>query len=405
MVLLKNRHSNFSILRGPAPFAVGAGDLTSNPSHPWRAVAAGNLDNDPYDEIVAVRKVTASGVPNLVVTKAEAASCAVSATIASATIGGPSDSDWLDVAIGNFDGKGNVIALLKAAHANITLLRFRQPGILNVFHRSDLDPNPNQHWKALAVLGDIDGDGIDELIAAREVSDGKTATVLVFKWTGSAFRLFASSTFGNNSKSNWTGMTVGDFNADRRKAIVLQKNDQSNFAVLDLPKGATALRVLATANLDSANGQEWRGVAATDWLGGDQGASELIAVRAAHDSYPDRHLRLRESIPSHTSRLGPGAYQGAVGSARFHWRRPERPQRRDIKELVDMLKDTRTNTMNWGMVDPKDYPQLVRFLDNTKDYTEDTCAADGKHLRVWVTFTPVNLAHPFRVHAALWIAA
>lgn len=106
LVLLKNAHSNFSILRGPAPFAVATGDLNSSSSHPWRGVAAGNLDGDTYDKIVALRKVTTSGVPDLVVVKASNPSCDVSTLVATKTIGTPSNSEWVDVAVGDFDGTG-----------------------------------------------------------------------------------------------------------------------------------------------------------------------------------------------------------------------------------------------------------------------------------------------------------
>ena len=129
-------------------------------------------------------------------------------------------------------------------------------------------------------------------------------------------------------------------------------------------------------------------------LGGDLGASELIAVRAAHDDY-------RTDLFVYGNQFHRIPRDSGLERTKAQWDQHDFTggDQNDLsaatsKKLVDMLKDTRTNTMNWGMVDPKDYPQLVRFLDNTKDYTEDTCAADGKHLRVWVTFTPVNLAHP-----------
>jgi hypothetical protein len=84
------------------------------------------------------------------------------------------------------------------------------------------------------------------------------------------FSLFATSTFWNNGNSNWTGAAVGDFNGDGRKAIVLVKNQHSNFAVLDYPDGASQLRILSTADLNSAaQGAPWTGIAATDWLGDD----------------------------------------------------------------------------------------------------------------------------------------
>jgi hypothetical protein len=88
-----------------------------------------------------------------------------------------------------------------------------------------------------------------------------------FTSLGSRFELFATSTFGNNGNSDWTSAAAGDFNADGRKAVVLVKNAHSNFVVLDLPQGTRELRVLATADLDSASGQDWRGLAANRLAG------------------------------------------------------------------------------------------------------------------------------------------
>lgn len=200
LVLLKNAHSNFSILRGPTPYPVGGFDSPSDASHPWRAVTAGNLDNDPFDEIVAVRNVTASNVSDVVVMKVDPSACDGAAVVATKTIGNPANSDCLDAAIGNFDGTGKQIALLKAAHNNFVLAKLADSS-LDVVFASDLD---TVAWKAIAA-GDLDGDGIDELVAARQVGDGKGSTVLVYKWTGSAFKLAATSTFGNTGNSAWSG--------------------------------------------------------------------------------------------------------------------------------------------------------------------------------------------------------
>jgi hypothetical protein len=155
---------------------------------------------------------------------------------------------------------------------------------LAVTFSSDLDTNPAYAWKGIAA-GDLDGDGIDELVATRSVGDGAGTTVLAYKWIGTGFRLIATSTFGNSGNSDWTAIPVGDFNRDGRAAVAVAKNNHSNFAVLDLPPTASPLRVLATSDLDSAPGQNWRGVTAVDWLGGDQDATELVAVRAAKDPY------------------------------------------------------------------------------------------------------------------------
>ena len=379
LVLLKNRHSNFSILRGPAPFAVGSGDLDSNPVHPWRAVTAGNLDGDPFDEIVAVRHVTASNVPDVLVLKANGSTCDVTNVVASATIGNPGNSDWLDAATGDFDGsRTKQVVLLKAAHSNFVFLKLTGPHTLSTVRADDLVALSG--WRALAA-GDIDGDGVDELIAARQESDNRNATIMAFKWNGSAFRLLATSTFGNNGNSNWSSAAVGDFNGDGRKAIVLVKNNSSNFVVLDLPKGASQLRILATADLDTVAGQDWRGLAATDWLGGDLGAAELIAVRAAHDDYSTDLFVYGNGfhrIPRDTALAQTKAqFDQTEVTTLIHLGGMQ------ISDFKSLLQLSHTNTFGWVMTQPVDYDDLVKFLEETKDF-----CVDGKQLRVWVTLLP-----------------
>src|SRR4029450_8416051 len=123
IVVVKNRHTNFSILRGPTPYPVGGFDVSSDPDHPWRAVAAGNLDADSFDEIVALRKISAPNVPDVVVFKVNPSACDDVRVAALATIGNASNSDWIDAAVGNFDGTGNQVAVLKSGHVNFLLLR------------------------------------------------------------------------------------------------------------------------------------------------------------------------------------------------------------------------------------------------------------------------------------------
>jgi hypothetical protein len=391
LVVLQNTHSNFSVLRGPAPFVVGTGDLPDLPTSPppaWRGVAAGNLDGDDYDKIVAIRGIPF--VPNLVVAKASSTSCEVSTVVASKTIGDP-HSGWVGVAVGDFDGTGRKqIALLKGVH--FSFVKLTPTGELSVFHESDLDSSPTQPWKALAA-GDIDGDGVDELIAVRQVGDGQGATVLAYKWNGSGFTLFATSTFGNNGNSNWSSAAVGDFNGDGRQAIVLVKNQHSNFVVLDYPEGATQLRILSTADLDSLEGRgfpdqplpNWRGLAATDWLrlsANVPGASQLIAVRVAHNLPASAGAggAYRTNVFVYGDPLYRAARNTALDGTKAQW---DHDKSIAIDDLKDRLRETHTNTLNFLLWDRGDYPKLVEFLNATRGFF-----VDGKQLRVWVSLAP-----------------
>lgn len=174
--------------------------------------------------------------------------------------------------------------------------------VLNIGQPIDLDAGAAQPspWTAMAA-GDIDGDGKDELIVARKVSDGKSPTVLALKWDAASatFNVIAFSMIGNDGNSAWVSMTAGDFNADGRLAVALAKNQHPNFVLLDLPKSSSGpvvrdpnlppsvpeLRTLATSDLDSVDGQLWTGIAAADWLGGNQGDAELLAVRSLTNPY------------------------------------------------------------------------------------------------------------------------
>src|SRR5262249_58633092 len=118
---------------------------------------------------------------DLVVAKADAA-CGVTTVLAQTTSGNPGNSNWLDVAIGNFDGQGKKIALLKKDHSNFFLVKLSGRA-LDVVFISDLNTDTRFPWKSIAA-SDLDGDGIDELIAARQVNDGVGTTVIAFKFSG-----------------------------------------------------------------------------------------------------------------------------------------------------------------------------------------------------------------------------
>jgi hypothetical protein len=383
LALLKNTHSNMSMMRGPAPYAVGAFDLESDAAQPWKTVAAGNLDGGAFDELVAVRKVASATAPDIVVMKVDPASCASGRVVASAAIGNPSNSDWIAAAVGNFDGAGKQLALLKSAHSNFFLAKLTGSTLTPTFS-ADLDTNAAYPWKGIAA-GDLDGDGIDELVAVRSVSDGRGATVLVYKWKDQTFQIAATSTFGNTGNSSWTGVTVGDFNADGRAAIAVVKNEHSNFAILDLPAAAGTLRVIAASDLDSASGQGWRGVTAADWLAGDQNAAELVAVRAARDPY-------RADLFVYGNGFHRVQRDSGLEGNRSEY---DQPRGTSPADLIASLADAHATTINWSLVirpqrDPSgkptyagDYDALVDFLIASKG-----ACIDGRQLRVQVTLVP-----------------
>lgn len=373
VVLLKNEHEQMSVMRGPTPVPVGGGDPALDTSQPWSAVAAGRLDSSGFDSMVMVRHVANTGAADLFIARADPSTCNVS-TVASVAIGNPANSSWIGTAVGNFDGTGNQIAMLKQAHSSLFLVRYTAPSSLAVTFTSDLDSNTNLPWRAIAA-GDLDGDGLDELVVARQASDGVSETLQVFKWQAGNFVEIAGSTIGNTGNSTWAGMTVGDFNGDGHASIVVTKNSHSNFFMFGLVAGSSTLSEIAVSDLDSAAGQDWRGLAATNWLDeGDQGAAELIAIRTAQDPY--RADVFVYGDPFHRVARDSGMANMKAIFAQIDSDTP--------LQLVQIMSDAHANTLNWFIKnDPGQYDRLVDFLDAT----QNTCI-DGQHLRVWASILP-----------------
>ena len=406
--------SAFSLLQGPAPrFLSNLAGIGSDPVGQWRAATAANLDpSQPYDQVVLIRPNTKRQASNLVVLKMlptggplNLTECARSSVLAEAMVG-DIHAALAGAAVGNFDGTGKKrIAMLDSTHSRIVLVEMNKvdgnpPSFtLNVVFTQNLDGDlarPSE-WKAL-VAGDIDHDGVDELIAARHISDNRRPTVVAFQWNGSQFVPFAKSTFGNNGNSEWAAAAAGDFNADGRYAIILVKNKHSNFVVLDLPPDATDLQLrTTTADLDSVEGQPWVSLAATDWLGGDHGAAELIAFRGV--THPYRTNFFVYGNPFHRVSRDTG-----LDGTRAQWvqhldqwvHNPDPALTHftpDIDDLKKWIRGTHTNVFNWILMDTMDppdaptpvhdYVDLVRFLSQTRNW-----GVDGKQLRVWVTLVP-----------------
>jgi hypothetical protein len=122
-------------------------------------------------------------------------------------------------------------------------------------------------------------------------------------------------------------------------------------------------------------------VAAVDWLGGDGGAKELVALRHAAPPYRTNVFVYGDAFhrAEQTSALA-GTEAQYAGEPH-----PDANGPADLDTLIAWLNDTHAGTYDYLLWDAtgQDYLDFVRFLDATKN----TCV-DGRQLRVWVTLIP-----------------
>jgi hypothetical protein len=389
LVVLKNSHSYFSIMQGPAPYAVGTSDVDSNftSGNKWQAVAVGELFGPFFTptpklladtwlndrrEIVAVRRVAEAGAPDLVVLRANDA-CTIS-ELTSISLGSPAESTWKDVAVGRFDGHTSQIVAARATSPMITVLS----------PQYDMNSNPTltKTWEGdwnipsdgilKMAAGDIDGDGTDELVAAVQSSDIQPVTLIVFKWTGLGFTQITHSSWGVTGGA-LAGIAIGDFNSDGKAAIAIARNGSPGFSVLSLEPGSVDLKIERTSNLDTVPGQEWRALAAVDWLRDDQGAHELVALRKAEAPYRTDLFVYGNKFHQISRQSGLRNIKGqSLYPVRNSWDATEQ------ESLRISLRSTFTNTYNFWLEYPGDYAGLVEFLKRNT-------APDGAKVRVWVT--------------------
>lgn len=168
-----------------------------------------------------------------------------------------SDTDWLVVGTGDFNGDGQTDLVWQHQRSRLTTVwlmngsRFIGAGLLN--------PNTvaDKNW-ALRFVADMNADGQPDLVWQHE-TEGYVAVWLMHKLTFLEARLF---TPGRVPDTDWRLVAAGDFNGDNRNDLVWQ-NRRTGISTVWLMNGTTfiAAGILSNNRVADTN---WRLSTVTD---------------------------------------------------------------------------------------------------------------------------------------------
>ena len=193
----------------------------------WAGITRADLDGNGIDEFVALRNFdgniygmgfNSGGSPYAVFNHTGFGANSQWAGIAGGDFNGDSRDEF--VCVRNFDGNFFIMGI-NTSNTLYTLDAITAPGA-------------NSEWADVAA-GDFDGDGRDEFIAMRNY-DGNFYMYKFDDNTGE-FATIASFT-APGPDSDWTGITAGDFDGDGADEWLAHRNYDGDFLAFELVNGA-----------------------------------------------------------------------------------------------------------------------------------------------------------------------
>jgi len=201
-----------------------------------------------------------------------------------------SNLNWKAVTCGDINGDG-VDEFIGIKTDTSQLIVFSSPTFnktLNITGYLNQIDTVQNNFVGITVGKFIDyGDGTKQIAVLRKTTDTTSPNILIYRQIGySNFQLVATGVSGSSSRL-WIGCAAGDIDNDGLDELIVCKKDSSQFTAYSISTNGTWI-IKGCINIDHNSAgpeNDWKGIACHDY--NNDGKADIIAVREGNSTYPD----------------------------------------------------------------------------------------------------------------------
>ena len=230
----------------------------------WAGIAAGNFFGDSKDEFVAISNHSTSSYNGYYVFKVDAPFV----TEQTKSTGWGTASDWVGAAAGNFVSGGyEEFVAVRNNPKQIRVYKFNGTTIQYVY--SNTIPLPANATIAAVASGNLDSDDKDEIVILVNSPYTSSNGYYVYDINDAGVLSQIATWTGWGTGSDWEGLAVGDIDADGIDEIISHRNYDGEYKIRQLcgsslcadgteyfPTDMTEGNIIAAGNLDDASTNE-----------------------------------------------------------------------------------------------------------------------------------------------------